>query len=298
MFQLYWKMIGTVARDVGNGIIAVAHNALALVGFVVLLAAALTFGRPENRVQVEQQLFGWLQQRYATPADKAAESLEPGGAGLVLQAQLDDLPQQQKRVAEWLSRRYRIAPDPMAHMVAAAYDTAARLKLDPLLLLSVAAVESSFNPFVQSGVGAQGLMQVMSDVHEDKFERFGGPGAAWDPVTSIKVGAVILKEYVMRAGSVEGGLKMYVGAANYDGDGGYGAKVLAERARLAEVAQGKRVSPFAPVAPATAAAARTIPVSAQGAELRDGDAAGADAARSPGPSATVKTDPLVALARS
>ncbi|MBU6436448.1 MAG: transglycosylase SLT domain-containing protein [Betaproteobacteria bacterium] len=260
----YLKTARTVARDVGDGIIATAHNTLALIGFVVLLAAALTFGRPENRVQVEQQVFGWLQQRYAPPAvAHVGDNLEPSGAGLVLQAQIDDLPTQQKRVAEWLSRRYRIAPDPMAHMVAAAYDTAARLKLDPLLLLSVAAVESSFNPFVQSGVGAQGLMQVMSDVHEDKFQRFGGTQAAWDPVTSIKVGAVILKEYVLRAGSVEGGLKLYVGAGNAEGDGGYGGKVLAERARLAEVAQGKHVSPFVPIQPlpvAPTAQVQPVPV--------------------------------------
>ena len=42
-----------------------------------------------------------------------------------------------------------------------------------------------------------------------------------------------------RAGSVEGGLKYYVGAANLPTDGGYAEKVMAEHARLYQVAKGK-----------------------------------------------------------
>ena len=46
------------------------------------------------------------------------------------------------------------------------------------------------------------------------------------------VGVQVLRDCIRRAGSLEGGLKYYVGAANMTHDGGYGAKVLAERARL------------------------------------------------------------------
>ncbi len=254
----------TVGRDISDGIVAVTHNALALIGFGVLLAALLLLGRPDTRQSAEQQALSWLQSRLVSVGTASAEPAAPelvlpaGTPGLVLQTQMDDLPKQQRLVAEWLSRRYRIAPDPMAHMVSAAYETAAALKLDPLLVLSVVAIESSFNPFVQSGVGAQGLMQVMSNLHEEKFERFGGTNAAFDPVTSIKVGTVILKSYVSQAGSVEGGLKMYVGAANFDNDGGYGNRVLVERARLVDVAAGKRVPVFNPP---TTIASSAVPVS-------------------------------------
>lgn len=239
-FSLARSTARTVAKDIGGGIIAVTHNTLALVGFAVILLSVLSLGRLENRASLENQLFGWLQARRVVvevPLDK----LEPHIPGLVVEVSLNELPPEQMRVADWLSKRYRIAPDPMAHMVKAAFDTARALKLDPHLVLAVAAIESSFNPFVQSGVGAQGLMQVMSDVHEEKFERFGGTSAAFDPVTSIKVGAVILREYVTRAGTVEGGLKMYVGATSFETEGGYGHKVLVERSRIAEVASGKRV---------------------------------------------------------
>jgi len=90
------------------------------------------------------------------------------------------------------------------------------------------AVESSFNPFAQSPVGAQGLMQVMTKVHNDKYEAFGGRHAAFDPVTNLRVGVQVLKECIARAGSLEDGLRYYVGAANID-DGGYVMKVLIEQ---------------------------------------------------------------------
>ena len=78
------------------------------------------------------------------------------------------------------------------------------------------AVESSFNPFAQSPVGAQGLMQVMTKVHNDKYEAFGGNLAAFDPVTNLRVGVQVLKECIARAGCLEAGLRFYVGAANIE----------------------------------------------------------------------------------
>jgi hypothetical protein len=103
------------------------------------------------------------------------------------------------------------------------------------------AVESGFNPFAQSPVGAQGLMQVLTRVHSDKYESFGGKLAAFDPLTNLRVGARVLQECIARAGSLEGGLRFYVGAANLDDDGGYATKVLAEHARLSLVANGRAV---------------------------------------------------------
>jgi hypothetical protein len=128
------------------------------------------------------------------------------------------------------------------------------------LLLAIMAIESSFNPFAQSPVGAQGLMQVMTRVHDDKYEAFGGTHAAFDPVANLRVGALVLKECISRAGSVEAGLRFYVGAANQTEDGGYTAKVLAEQAHLLSVAAGRRVAFNAPnLAPAAAAAASAAP---------------------------------------
>jgi hypothetical protein len=150
-------------------------------------------------------------------------------------------PREQKWVTNWLSRRYRVASDATNMLVSSAYLTAKEIKLDPLLILAVMAIESGLNPFAESPVGAQGLMQVMSKVHHDKFEDLGGVKEAFNPASNIKVGSMILKDYVRRTGSLEGGLKMYVGAGAAETDSGYGSRVLAEYHRLKEVAAGKRV---------------------------------------------------------
>jgi soluble lytic murein transglycosylase-like protein len=149
--------------------------------------------------------------------------------------------QQQMLVSEWISKRYHVAGDATFMLVSATYQTADEIKLDPLLILAVMAIESGFNPFAESPVGAQGLMQVMSKLHHEKFQDLGGVKAALNPVANIKVGSLILKDYVTRGGSVEAGLKLYVGAADLENDAGYGAKVLAEYRRLKEVALGRKV---------------------------------------------------------
>ncbi|MDM8359746.1 lytic transglycosylase domain-containing protein [Pandoraea communis] len=165
---------------------------------------------------------------------------------------------EQIAVADYLARRYRVAGDVTGNLVRAAYSTGKEVGLDPLLLLAVMAIESGFNPYAESTVGAQGLMQVMSKVHQDKLEYFGGPEAALHPLANIKVGALILKECIARGGSLAGGLRLYVGSTSA-GDGGYGAKVLAERDRLRGVTMGHKVSPNAPQAPVIVSSASAKP---------------------------------------
>ena len=115
-----------------------------------------------------------------------------------------------------------------------------------LPMLAVMAIESGFHPYAQSQAGAQGLMQVMTKIHSDKYDGFGGRLAAFDPVSNLRVGVKVLQECIARAGSIEGGLKFYVGAANMEDDGGYTAKVMAEHNRLQMVATGRSVPPNAP----------------------------------------------------
>ncbi|PYE23874.1 transglycosylase SLT domain-containing protein [Paraburkholderia silvatlantica] len=165
---------------------------------------------------------------------------------------------EQALVATYLARRYRVAQEPVGELVKAAFDTGREVGLDPLLLLAVMAIESGFNPYAESGVGAQGLMQVMSKVHSDKFQYFGGQRAALDPLANIKVGALVLKDCIARGGSLPGGLRLYVGSTSPD-DGGYGAKVMAERGRLRDVARGRNVPINAPQAPVTTTASTPAP---------------------------------------
>ena len=134
---------------------------------------------------------GWLQARQT---DALGIEADLAAIDRATAANPADLPKQQAAVAHWLSRKYRVAPEPISALVAEAYQIGSKVKLDPTLILAVMAVESGFNPFAQSPVGAQGLMQVMTKVHSDKYSLFGGKWAAFDPVSNLRVGVRVLRD--------------------------------------------------------------------------------------------------------
>ncbi|WP_311221253.1 MULTISPECIES: lytic transglycosylase domain-containing protein [unclassified Acidovorax] len=239
--------VRTFASDVADGFLEITHSGFALVGLTVAFVAITLTARPDLRDAGEEQLRGWLQARQVAVL---GAPVEPGASERATASNPKDLPKEQAAVAYWLSKKYRVAPEPLAVLVSEAYDIGSRTKLDPTLILAIMAVESSFNPFAQSSVGAQGLMQVMTRVHTDKYDNFGGHFAAFDPVSNLRVGVRVLQECITRAGSLEGGLRHYVGAANLADDGGYAAKVLAEHFRLRQVAGGRSV-PLVPAQPAS-----------------------------------------------
>jgi len=253
-------------RDLGNGLLEVSHNGLALLGLVVVALGLFVASKAELRQEMETTALGWLQARHearAEPAEGESTALsEPDAVNRATAANPQHLTSQQAAVAHWLARRYRVAPEPVSRLVQEAWIVGPRVGVEPTLILAIMAVESSFNPFAQSTVGAQGLMQVMTRVHDDKYERFGGILAAFDPVANLKVGVQVLKECIVRAGSVEAGLRYYVGAGNQTDDSGYAGKVLAEQGYLKHVAGGRAVPPTAPLnaaAPSTPAVKRVEP---------------------------------------
>jgi hypothetical protein len=233
----------TFASDIASGFVEVAHNGFALIGMVLAFALAALFFKPELRAHGEHTLRGWLVER---EVQTVGFQTEPDAIERATAANPRELPKEQAAVAFWISRKYRVAPEPISALVAEAYDIGTKTKIDPTLILAIMAIESSFNPFAQSPVGAQGLMQVMTKVHTEKFDGFGGHHATFDPLTNLKVGVKVLQECIQRAGSVEGGLRQYVGATSDATEGGYTAKVLAEQARLQQVAAGKAVPLITP----------------------------------------------------
>jgi hypothetical protein len=232
-----WTLI---AQDIATGFMSTSRLIVTFVGCITLLGAAVVVSNDAARARFADHapaLFtGWLAPisaaADATAISAADATPQPAGAS-------DMVVPEQKNVSRYLARRYRVADEAVRVLVAAAYEVGTEHELDPLLILAVMAVESSMNPFAESAVGAQGLMQVMTRVHTDKFEPHGGDLAALDPVANIKVGSAILKDLIRRGGSVERGLQLYVGAGNLADDGGYGSRVLGERARIEMAASGK-----------------------------------------------------------
>jgi hypothetical protein len=244
-FQYFRFSIKTFVGDVSQGFLAITHNGLALVGLLVFSACITLSLKPDLRTQGEAMLLGWLQQQQE---DETGIATDADAVDRATAADPKELPKQQANLAYWLSRKYHVAPEPLSALIAEAYDVGPKNQLDPTLILAVMAIESGFNPFAQSSVGAQGLMQVMTKVHTEKYEGFGGNLAAFDPVANLRVGVTVLKDCINKAGSVERGLHLYVGADHIEEGKVYAEKVLSERLRLLQVAKGEKM-PTGPVTP-------------------------------------------------
>jgi hypothetical protein len=145
--------------------------------------------------------------------------------------------QNQRAVASFFEKKYKLDRAKIEEYVSNAVLIAKEVNIDPVLLLAVISVESNFNPLVKSHAGAEGLMQVMTKIHQDKYALYGGATDAVKPEVNIRVGAYILKYLIATTGSLRIGLKYYVGAANAEHDGGYADKVMAERNRLIDLCQ-------------------------------------------------------------
>ena len=260
------RSIDVTLRDIGNGLLEVSHNSLAALGLAVVVALVFVAGRPELRQQTETWALGWLQERQDSrneaSDDLTVAAAEPEAVNRATAVHPSELTKPQAALAKWISRRYNVALEPVGRLVQEAWAVGHAVGLDPTLILAIAAIESRFNPFAQSAMGAQGLMQVMTRVHVDKYQPFGGAHAAFDPIANLKVGVQVLRECIARAGGLEAGLRWYVGAANLADDGGYMGKVLLEQEHMKRVAGGGAVSPKAPLdvrkpAPALREAATT-----------------------------------------
>lgn len=224
-----------IARDTVVGALVTFKLLVAAIGCVTLLGFAfvLVNESARERIQVVTPLAvaAWVGEQAADVVEEVSAPAAEVSSTVLAPEQLN--------VATYLAKRYRVADDAVRTIVAHAFEVGREKRLDPLLILAVTAIESSLNPLAQSPVGAQGLMQVMTRVHTEKFDAHGGESAALDPMANIEVGSTILSDLISRGGSVERGLQLYVGAGNLPDDGGYGAKVLAERSRLQLAAQGK-----------------------------------------------------------
>lgn len=256
-----WSSMGKTAR----GLMTTMQHTLTVFGLSAVAVLALLYSNPDAAKKVSEFLHPEAAALASAPAPVVvaqaapAPAVAPEPVVAAHDAKMLGNAKQQQNVTSWLAKRYRVAGDAANMLVSTAYMTAHEVKLDPLLILAVMAIESGLNPFAESPMGAKGLMQVMAKVHHDKFQQVGGAQAALNPVANIRVGSQILKDYVKRTGSVEGGLKTYVGAADFESDSGYGARVLAEWNRLKQVANGKKVPTRTPAAPTQMVVKRAQP---------------------------------------
>lgn len=148
-----------------------------------------------------------------------------------------DLSARMVRVRDWVASRYRVSTTALESALVAAEEEGRAKGIDPLLIVAVMAVESSFNPRAVSNMGAQGLMQVIPRFHMDKMDGKRSRHALFDPDLNVRVGTRVLSEGLTRYGSLQNALQYYNGSLG-DRSLRYTRKVMALKRRLVAVATG------------------------------------------------------------
>ena len=136
---------------------------------------------------------------------------------------------------DYVTRRYRVSPDALMPVFEVAQIVGQERRIDPLLIVAIIGIESGFNPFAESAMGAQGLMQVIPRFHQDKLPEGSGDRPLLDPAVNLRVGVDVLQEAIRRRGNLTAGLQYYAGSS--DPDGIYASKVMAEKERLEQAAK-------------------------------------------------------------
>lgn len=233
-----------LARQAGGVLLNLAHGAV-LAGALMGMASVGNDGL--NPVGIN-----YLDTRTATSAQQSAH---PGFSAASSQATLagaplhrnslaatgegeEGLSVEMERVRDWVAERYRVSSETLEPVLAAAEEAGRDRGIDPLLIVAIMAVESSFNPRAQSHMGAQGLMQVMPRYHQDKIGKKRGKNALFDPEFNVRVGTHVLHETIERYGSVQRALQAYNGSLG-DSSMRYPRKVMAMKKRLVAAASGR-----------------------------------------------------------
>ncbi|MEX0637684.1 MAG: hypothetical protein WD155_03005, partial [Burkholderiales bacterium] len=134
-----------VALDNLIRLFPVARGMFALLGLAAVLGAAL----PAPRDALLKEL------AHLAPSvqedDDGAQVGEPGdidaAAGPMPAARLETAHgREQRAMAEFIARRYRVAEAASSVFVSAAYRVGREFSVDPLLILAVMAIESRYNP--------------------------------------------------------------------------------------------------------------------------------------------------------
>lgn len=112
----------TAVGDAYQGFFDITHNSLALLGTLAAVALITLSARADLRASAEEQLLGWLLERQEAASVDAVYAAEPSAVDRVTAAQPGDLPKQQANVTYWLSRKYRVAPEPLSALVAEAFE--------------------------------------------------------------------------------------------------------------------------------------------------------------------------------
>jgi len=206
-----------------------AHGALMMSGVLVVVFGVYQAASYGLQGLNPRTMFGGAAPSHKrTPAEDVVPILHTRS-----EAPLDS---SQARVATTISRRYRLSPLVADELVRVVDQEGRTDGVDPLLILSVISVESGFNPFAESALGAQGLMQVVPRYNSERLALSDNAmESLFDPVSNIRIGTQSLKSFIASSASLETALQRY-GSSTGVTDVGFVTRVLQEHERLRQAA--------------------------------------------------------------
>jgi soluble lytic murein transglycosylase-like protein len=214
------------------GLLKITRHSLAFFGVACLALMVMLVSQPDLKVSATERLLGWLDSRQ----DPLSENETPDVNAQLVSALPSmfalALSDEQAAVTRWLSRRYKVSPEPMGALVHEAWTVGDRIQVSPTLLLAVIAIESRFNPFASGPQGGMGLMQIQAEAQHRALLSYGGPLAAFDPLTNLRVGARHLQTLIEQSPSVDAALQLYALATGQSNGKDYVSRVLAEQKQL------------------------------------------------------------------
>lgn len=197
---------------------------LAMTLLLIFVIFILTIEIPANYNVIGDQLSAVQAQVENSQSPRPVQPLEPRLAPQTLTPSMT-------AALDYVAKRYRVSADALRPIFEVVQTVASQHQLDPLLLVAVISIESRFNPFSESARGAQGLMQIIPRYHQDKLPGDSPEQPFLDPVSNVRIGALILHQAIRRQGSLLEGLQYYGGAAA-DDERLYAKKVIAEKYRM------------------------------------------------------------------
>ncbi len=190
--------VGAAAAGSVLGLVAQPNHPDHGVGNLVFTAAAAVDAarRAETRAQSAE-----MRARTAEAALLQAKSrIEALGAAGVAQELADSQEAEQLGVSRFMKDSTALWGGERRRVEAAIVREARRKGLDPLLVAAVIQVESRFDPFAVSGVGACGLMQLMPPTAEWLLSRDVKPAHLFNPVLNIELGTLYLSQLMVQFG--------------------------------------------------------------------------------------------------
>lgn len=239
----FWRSFTTLSGDVREGFVEITRHSLALLGMAVVAVALTFFARPGLQVYASETLMSWLEMRQAETLDI---DILLEGASRSTATSVKSLPKDQMAVTQWLSRKYKVSPEPVGALVSEAWSVGERSQIAPTLILAVMAIESRFNPFASGSQGGMGLMQIEPNAHSQALTPFGGRLAAFDPLTNLRVGTRHLQFLIQQSSTVEDALRLYAADSGQARDESYIDRVLSEQKQLDKITQGFKTAGVTP----------------------------------------------------